>query len=312
MFIKKVSSALPAHRYDSATVAEWCGSDEAFLRDKVGISSRYFLDDDENELELAVTACEKIFAYGGPTARDIGLCIYVGQVHSQIIPHTSAILQARLGLPESCACFDLGLACSGYIYALSIAKHFMEQGTVRHALLVTCDPYSKIMGRTNRDTVPLFGDAASATWLSLAGGGLEVGMTDLGTDGSGANFLAFSSKNSESQLYMNGRGIFNFAMRRIPGSVEHCLEINETTKEEINYFLFHQANAFLLQTLCNTLGINSKKCPVKMEKVANTVSSSIPLLLEEFLPILCQGEQVVMSGFGGGLSWGTTHAIFKE
>lgn len=312
MVIKKVVSALPTHSYDSATVAEWCSSDEVFLRNKVGISSRYFLTEDESELELSAVACEKLFENNGFVGRDIGLCIYVGQVRSQIIPHASAILQARLGLPESCVCFDMGLACSGYIYALSVAKSFMEQGNIQNALLVTCDPYSKIMGRTNRDTVPLFGDAASATWLSLTGEGLEVGMADLGTDGAGAAFLTFSNKICGSELHMNGRGIFNFAMRRIPVSVEHCLEINKIKKEEIDYFFFHQANAFLLRTLCQTMDINEQKCPVRMGKVANTVSSSIPLLLEEFLPVICLGQRIVMSGFGAGLSWGTTYAIFKE
>lgn len=311
MIIRATASALPPHSYDSATVAAWCGSDETFLRDKVGISSRRFMGADESEFELAASACEKLLARVGVALRDIGLCIYVGQVRVQTIPHASALLQHRLGLPENCACFDMGLACSGYIYALSVAKSFMESGNVAHALLVTCDPYSRIMGRTNRNTVPLFGDAATATLLSLSGAGLEIGKTDLGTDGSGAAYLEFSASDSGAELHMNGRGIFNFAMRRIPESVERCLRLNEVTREDIDYFLFHQANAFMLRTVCEAMGIDKKKCPVRMENVANTVSSSIPLLLEEFLPRFQPGERVVMSGFGGGLSWGTTYATFK-
>lgn len=312
MFIRSVASALPSLRYDSATVAGWCGSNESFLCDKVGISSRHFLGEEENELDLAVSACKRLLEKGELEVRDIGLCIYVGQVRSRIIPHASALLHTRLGLSETCACFDLGLACSGYIYARAVAGSLMESCSIRHALLVTCDPYSRIMGTSCRDTVPLFGDAASATWLSLSGEGLEIGRTDLGTDGSGAEYLAFPGKESRNELYMNGRAIFNFVMRRIPQSVEKCLMLNSMAKEDIDFFFFHQANAFILQTLCAVLGIDKEKCPVRMRNVANTVSSSIPLLLEEFLPVLCSGQKVLLSGFGGGLSWGTTCAIYRR
>lgn len=311
MIIRATASALPSHSYDSATVAAWCGSDATFLCKKVGISSRHLMQEGESELELAVSACKKLFARTGVALRDIGLCIHVGQVRAQTIPHTSALLQHHLGLSENCACFDMGLACSGYIYALSVAKSFMESGNVEHGLLITCDPYSRIMGRTNRNTVPLFGDAATATWLSLHGTGLETGKTDLGTDGAGAAYLEFPSHDSKRELHMNGRGIFNFAVRRVPESVERCLRLNEVSKEDIDYFLFHQANAFILRTLCESMKIDEKRCPMKMEKVANTVSSSIPLLLEEFLPRFYSGQRVIMSGFGGGLSWGTTYAAFK-
>lgn len=312
MIIRAVASALPSHCYDSKTVAAWCGSDEHFLREKVGIDSRCFMEKDESEIDLAALACEKLFAQRPDIVRErIGLCICVGQVRTQIIPHASALLQHRLGLPKNSACFDLGLACSGYIYALALAKSFMESTKTEHALLVTCDPYSKIMGRGNRNTVPLFGDAATATWISLEGAGLEIGNTDLGTDGAGAAYLECLAHGSEAELHMDGRGIFNFAVREVPQSVKRCLLLNGKEETDIDYFLFHQANAFIVRTLYTTMKLPAEKCPVRMQNVANTVSSSIPLLLEEFLPHFNAGQQIVMSGFGGGLSWGTTYAKYK-
>ncbi len=312
MIVRAVTSALPSRSYDSGTVATWCGSDEHFLRDKVGIASRRFLDSGANELDLAASACEKLFAGSRDLAReDIGLCIYVGQVRTQTIPHASALMQHRLGLPENCACFDLGLACSGYVYALAIAKGFMESMGTAHALLITCDPYSKIIKRSNRATAPVFGDAATATWLSRDGAGLELGKADLGTDGAGAAYLSFPGPEEGDELYMDGKGIFNFALRQVPKSVEQCLRLNARAKEDIDFFLFHQANAFIIQTLCKLMGLHDEKCPIRMENVANTVSSSIPLLLEEFLTRFHTGEQVIISGFGGGLSWGTIYAEVK-
>ncbi len=312
MIIRAVASALPRHSYDSTAVAAWCGSDEHFLREKVGIASRHFLEEDENELDLAASACEKLFSRTPSCTREhIRLCIYVGQVHTQSIPHASALLQHRLGLSQSCACFDLGLACSGYVYALAVAKSFMENTGTENALLITCDPYSKVIKKNDRDTMPLFGDAATATWLSLKGMGLKIGQTDLGTDGSGASYLKCSARGNNAGLHMDGKGIFNFALRRVPESVQHCLTLNKKTKEEIDYFFFHQANAFIIRMLCSALALPAEKCPVRMKNVANTVSSSIPLLLEDFLPCFHAGEQVIMSGFGGGLSWGTTYATYK-
>lgn len=313
MIIQAVASALPSHCYDSKTVAAWCGSDERFLREKVGIDSRCFMGKDESEIDLAVLACEKLFAQRPDLARGrIGLCICVGQVRTRLIPHTSALLQHRLELPKNSACFDLGLACSGYIYALTLAKGFMESTKTEHALLVTCDPYSKIIGRNNRDTVPLFGDAATATWLSLSeDAGLEVRNTDLGTDGGGATYLECFSHGRETDLHMDGKGIFNFAVREVPQSVKRCLLLNGKEERDIDYFLFHQANAFIVQKLYTIMNLPPEKCPVRMQNVANTVSSSIPLLLEEFLPRFTAGQQIIMSGFGGGLSWGTTYAKYK-
>lgn len=312
MIIRSVASALPSRCYDSGTVAAWCGSDERFLCEKVGIAFRHFLEEGESEIDLACLACEKLFEQApGLSKSDIGVCIYVGQVRTQIIPHASALLQDRLNLPRTCACFDLGLACSGYPYGLTVAKSFMESRKTDQALLITCDPYSKIIQKTNRATAPLFGDAATATWLSLDGPGLEVGKADLGTDGSGAAYLEFSPHERGKELYMDGKGIFNFALRQVPLSVYQCLELNKKLKEDIDYFLFHQANAFIVRNLCSVMNIDEKKCPIHMQNVANTVSSSIPLLLEEFLPRLHKAEQIIMSGFGGGLSWGTTYAQFR-
>ena len=309
MVIRGVTTAFPSLCIENGTIADWCQSDTNFLAEKVGIVSRYFLNVEEDELDLACAASSRLFTMFPNLAEDIRLVIYVGQAKKTIIPHASALLQHRLGLSSQCAAFDIGLACSGYVYALAIAEGFMATHRIHNALLVTCDPYSLIMGRTNRDTVPLFGDAASATLLSTSGTGLHVGKYDLGTDGSKASFLEYERT---SELTMNGRGIFNFAMQYVPLSVQRCLEANGVTKDAVDYFFLHQANKFILEALCGKLGITQEKCPVCVAETANTVSSSIPLVIEKYFAKLRHGQSVVMSGFGGGLSWATTCATFLE
>lgn len=309
MIIRAIASALPADTYDSSVVAQWCGSDEVFLCEKVGIKTRHFLEKHTSEIELATLACENLFAKKPDLSRNsIGLCIYVGQVHTLPIPHSSAILQHKLKMPRECACFDISLACSGYIYALSIARGLMESINIEHAILITCDPYSKIIDKADRNTSPLFGDAATATLLSLHGIGLEIGKVDLGTDGSKSEYLTLRNN---FKLYMDGKGIFNFVMNEIPKSISRCLNINKKKQSDIKYFLFHQANLFMIQSLCSIMNINKENCPIYINDVANTISSSLPLLLENNFENLINGDNIIMSAFGGGLSWGTIYAKFS-
>lgn len=301
MVISKIASVLPDEIIDNTSIASICGSDEKFLSEKVGIESRRFLSSHESVTSLAANACRKLFEHVNPS--DIGLCIWIGQVKDQIIPHASALLQAALELPQNCICFDLGLACSGYVYALAIADSLISTGLADKALLVTCDPYSLIMDRTDRSTAPLFGDAATATLLSSSGPGIEIARSDMGTDGRGAKYLECSPHTGQ-KLHMDGKGIFNFAVRQVPLSVNRCLALNNVVASDIDYFIFHQANAFILEKLCVVMGIPPVKCPIMMRDVANTVSSSIPLVLESLE--LKHGAKIILSSFGGGLSWGTT------
>jgi len=311
MIIRAVASSLPNDIYHSSVVAQWCGSDEVFLCEKVGIKNRHFLKEYEDEIDLAALACENLFIKAPNLSKDsIGLCIYVGQVHTLPIPHSSAILQHKLKIPNNCVCFDVGLACSGYIYALSIARGLMESMKIENALLITCDPYSKILNKNDRNTIPLFGDAATATLLCLHGIGLEIGKFDLGTDGSRYTYLTMHKNNGYYSLYMDGKGIFNFAMNKVPKSVAKCLTINNKKKSDIDYFLFHQANLFMIRSLCTAMDIDEKNCPIYIDNVGNTVSSSLPLLLESIFEKLVVGDNIIMSGFGGGLSWGTIYAKF--
>jgi 3-oxoacyl-[acyl-carrier-protein] synthase-3 len=325
MKIRKIAFAEPQLRVSSDTVAEWTGLATDFIVNKIGVESRALLGEKETPVGLAAAACEALLNQPeAPRRCDIKLLILVTQNPDYGIPHSSALLQERIGLGHDTACFDIGLGCSGYVYALSVVKGMMLAEEIDDALLVTCDPYSRIMGRHDRDTVALFGDAATATWLSAEQGGV-IGKTDFGTDGAGAENLIVRAGRAvlpisslyrsapedtperDFRLKMNGRGIFNFMMARIPGSIEQALAKNNISAGDIDYFVFHQGSRFLLDQLTARVGIARERAPCNVARHGNTVSSSVPLLLSELdMAGKLKGRKVLVSGFGVGLSWATS------
>lgn len=324
MRLRSIGYALPERAVASEEVARWSGLEEKFIAGKIGIRARRFLAPGEQPLDLARRACEDLFRRSPELDRGkVKLLVVVTQNPDYKIPHSSALLQHALALPTDTACFDINLGCSGYVYALSALKGLMLSEEIGDALLVTCDPYSRIMGRADRDTIALFGDAATATWLS-AERGAEIGRLDWGTDGAGAQNLIVPAGGSarplscidgeadpapepaDLRLHMNGRGIFNFMMQRIPGAFRACLAKNGLSEQAIDYYVLHQASRFLLETLASKLAIPADKLPINIENYGNTVSSSIPLLLAELQDRKAlSGKTVLVSGFGVGLSWAT-------
>jgi len=329
MHLRAISSAFPSEYVATETVAQWVGMDPAFIINKVGIAGRFFMSSQETVLTLSKTACDNLFASNPDLRPDaVKLLIVVTQNPDYKLPHTSALLQHALGLATDVACFDISLGCSGYVYALSIAKSFMLAEGINEALVVTSDPYSKIIGKKDRDTVTIFGDAATATWMSLGGSGV-LGKMDWGTDGARAHTLMVPAGGSahpvssvwnanqtvqpsdDFRLKMDGRAIFNFMMEKVPQSVNACLEKNDTTLDAVDYFVFHQANRFFLDQLQKKMGLPAAKVPCNVHEVGNTVSSSIPLLLSRLLQEgKLRNRSVLVSGFGVGLSWATNLIFF--
>lgn len=330
MKLRDISVALPECVEDSATIAEWTGSKTDFIRDKIGIERRHFLRPGESGVDLAASACRALFERTpASVVSDLGLLIVVTQNPDFRLPHNSALLQDRLGLRTGCASFDINLGCSGYVYALSIAKSLMAGEGISEGLLVTVDPYSSIMGKQDRDTVTVFGDAATASWLS-SNAGAEIGRGDFGTDGSGASHLivkrggaaepvvgmnaaaAIEPDDNSQRLHMDGRAIFNFMVDRVPTSVDSCLARNNLTRGDIDLFVFHQASKFLLQVLIRQMNLDPARVPIEIEETGNTVSSSIPAILSRRLADgSLAGRTVLVCGFGVGLSWASNVLRFS-
>jgi len=323
--IRDIQYYVPVARLRNEELISEFGFEESFLKDKLGIEERAICAPSEACSDLAFMACRKVLDKSALNVKEVGLLILCTQNPDYKLPATSHIVQDRLGLPSGCAAFDLNLGCSGFVYGLGIAKAFMEAHRIPHALLVTSDPYSKIIDRKDRVTRPLFGDAAAATLLS-EGASCRILESTFGSDGSGARHLMVAgggtrhphsgspetAQEPSPHLFMDGREIFNFMMRRVPEDVSLCLRKNGLVLGDIDYFVFHQASKYMLDSLVKRMGLDPAKVVYRLKDVGNTVSSSIPIALSLFFgEKKLTGKKVLLSGFGVGLSWASTVLNFE-
>jgi 3-oxoacyl-[acyl-carrier-protein] synthase-3 len=221
------------------------------------------------------------------------------------LPHTAAIVQKKLGLSTHVAAFDVSLGCSGFVYGLSITKGLMEQAGLANGVLVTADPYSKIVDRNDRVTSLLFGDAATATWLS-AKAEWKIGVPIFQTNGAGEKDLCVE----DGILKMNGRRVFNFAALVVPAQINQWLARNTLEPTDIDLYCLHQGSANIIDAISRRFPEVRNRFIKDIENTGNTVSSSIPILLEKYV-MKQDFQKILISGFGVGLSW-ATNMIYKE
>lgn len=325
MSIEAIGSAVPARAETAADIAAQTGADEAFVRTKVGIETRHVLGPGETGLDLAEAAVRDLLARSGRDPAEIGLLVYVTQNPDRRIPHNAAPLAHRLGLGTGLASFDLSLGCSGFVYGLSVTEAFLAAQGIDNALLVTCDPYSRIMDAADKATNAVFGDAAAATWVSRTGTRTRTLAMDFGTDGAGADAIRIDAGGAADplvsldipegtathdrealRLHMEGRDVFNFVNGTVPASFRACLDRAGLEMADIDLFALHQGSAYMLQALARRAGIPADRLLMNIGRYGNTVSSTVPLLLA---PVLEDGvatpRRVMISGFGVGLSWAT-------
>ncbi len=295
-----ITSSLPTKTLSTTEIYQLCDCPVEFQTEKLGIKSRHILDETEKAFDLAVNACKKLFNTHTVHREDIDCLLYVTQTPEKQIPQNSSLLQHALELPASLFALDISLGCSGYVYGLSVAKSLMQTFSFKNTLLVTCDCYSKIIDKNDKNTMAIFGDAATVTYLNNPN---TIGIADFGTNGKNAQAIMLDENKI---LRMNGRAVFEFALKTVKKSVFECLKKNNLSLNEIDYFVFHQANKFMLENIALTLSIPKEKLIIDLENYANTISSSIPLALENLLPQLKEPKKILASGFGVGLSWATT------
>lgn len=315
MKIKAISSVFPKKVVENSEIERWCGLKKEIIEKKIGVKKRFFLEKNETGTDLSVNAVLNLCKENPEfDLNKVGLMVVVTQNPDYQLPHNSALLQKALDLSKEVPCFDVSLGCSGFVYALSIVKGFMYTEKIDEALLITCDPYSRCMDKKDRNVIGLFGDAATATWIKSDGQG-EILRGDFGTDGSGFNNLIINTRLNEINktekqdntfLKMNGRAIFNFMMNKVGDSISKCLKKNNLKENEIDLFILHQASRFLLEQFRKRENIPEKKMPIHLENYGNTVSSSIPIVLQKHLRKKDKLiRNILISGFGVGLSWAT-------
>lgn len=291
-------------------------SSEKIFR-KTGIKVRHIANNDENVSDLAVYAIENLFKKIEFDKNKIDFIFLVTQSQDQCIPSTSFSIHRRIGLNEKCGVFDINQGCTGYIYGLALAKSLISSGEARNILLVTSDTYSKLIDPKDNSVSTLFGDAATASLISFDKEGQQegIGPISFGTDSSKKDLLSCDflglKVNQEDQkyLFMDGPGILNFTLSKIPSSLDNYLEKNKLNIDNFDLFVFHQANKFILEKLYKKIGVADKGV-ISLSDTGNTVSSSIPLVLEDILKDKEEKKlNILLAGFGVGLSWGFTSVI---
>ncbi len=301
--IKSIASYVPAAGVDNYAQGAKFGKDEDFILGKIGSAFLPRKEDTQETSDLCVGAVNQLFANNPQLSREsIDVLIVVTQNGDEEgLPHTSAIVQHKLGLSTNVATFDISLGCSGYVYGIYAIKGFMEATGLKNGLLVTADPYSKIVDPEDRNTTMLFGDAATATWLG-EDPAWQLGKAKFGSDGGGAEFL----KTINGNFYMNGRQVFNFALVKVPAHLNELLGDSGLQSSDIDAFCIHQGSAAIVDAVARRFeeGAQAEKFVKDMLETGNTVSSSVPLLLEKHM-FDSTWKRVAISGFGVGLSWGS-------
>jgi 3-oxoacyl-[acyl-carrier-protein] synthase-3 len=319
-YIKGIASYLPPNiEYNEVT---------SRLTKKTGIYERHIAAHDECASDMALKAAEELFSLYNYNKENVDFVILCTQSPDYFLPTTACILQHRLGLSTNCGAFDFNLGCSGYIYGLSMTKGLIETGQARNVLLLTAETYSKWIHPEDGTVRPLFGDAATATLICGEVDNNNEGMQafHFGTNGGGSEYLIvpvggirnpshctpvidqeddYGNKRTNRHLYMNGNEISKFAMEVVPNTLDDILGRTGYKREEIDYYVFHQANKFMLSFLQQKCGLQGLPFWNKPDNYGNTVSNSIPLALEEILleKKVSTLNRVIAIGFGVGLSW---------
>ncbi|NLY13260.1 MAG: ketoacyl-ACP synthase III [Gammaproteobacteria bacterium] len=299
--IRSIASYIPEGRIDNIAQAQSFGRDEEFVHNKLGTTTLSVKAEHEETSDLCVRAVQNLLAKNPELKlEDVQALVVVTQNgDAEGLPHTSAIAQHKLGLPTHAACFDVSLGCSGYVYGLYVLKGFMQAAGLKNAILVTADPYSKIMDRSDRMTTLLFGDAATATWMT-EDPVWELGPARFGGDGAGAEYLMVQ----DGCFHMNGRQVFNFASLKIIPHMQEVLDELDMSMDDVDAICLHQGSGAIVDAIAKRLGDNGSKVIKDMFGAGNTVSSSIPMLLEHYA-FAGNWNNALLSGFGVGLSWGS-------
>jgi len=326
--IRAIASYLPGKVLSNQDLAadfpDWTA---AKISDKTGIDERRVTAEGECSSDLAVEAGRRLFESGACAPEAIDYLLLCTQSPDYFLPTTACLVQHRLGLPTSAGALDFNLGCSGWVAGLGLAHGLIVSGQARRVLLITAETYSKFIHPGDKSVRTIFGDAAAATLVeAIEDGQGGMGPFLYGTDGAGAENLIVpaggmrrprtaetarvqeddqGNRRSQDHLYMNGPEIFNFTLRIVPPMVHGLLERAGLTAADVDWFVFHQANQYMLEHLRKKLKVPAEKYPIFMRHCGNTVSSTIPIVLERLMAEgrISAGQRVMVVGFGVGYSW---------
>lgn len=307
-------SYVPEQIVTNDDLAALVETDDEWIRTRTGIRQRRIVCD-EGTSDMAIKAAKRALEQSGADAQELELIVAATSSPDECFPSCACQVQAALGADHAVA-YDLSAACAGFIFALHTVQAFVKAGMCRTALVIGADCMSKLTDWSDRGTCVLFGDGAGAVVIQASDRGL-ISM-EMGSDGSKASVLSCTARTAGNflngkaaelgYLYMDGQEVFRFAVKKVPECVTKLLEDAGSRLDEVKYFVLHQANYRIVESVAKRLKQPIEKFPMNMERYGNTSAASIPILLDEMNRDgrLKHGEKIVLAGFGAGLTWGAS------
>ena len=308
-------SYLPKKVADNHFLSTIVDTDDEWIRQRTGIKERHLSNGKEGTTYMATHAAEAALENAGITADELDMIIVATVSADTYVPSTSCQVQGAIGAIRA-TCFDLNAACSGFLFAMNTAYAYIEMGMAKTILIIGAETLSREVDWSDRSSCILFGDGAGAAIMRQeeGKGGLIAGVT--GSDGSQGDVLTckgrgiqnpfHQSKRKKDYLRMEGQAVFRFAVTMVPRCIKQILKKTGYDTEDIKFFVLHQANVRILELIAKRLKVDIDKFPMNLDRYGNTSSASIPILLDELNRnnLLEPGDKIVLSGFGGGLTWG--------
>ena len=308
-------SYLPKKVADNHFLSTIVDTDDEWIRQRTGIKERHLSNGKEGTTYMATHAAEAALEHAGITADELDMIIVATVSADTYVPSTSCQVQGAIGAIRA-TCFDLNAACSGFLFAMNTAYAYIEMGMAKTILIIGAETLSREVDWSDRSSCILFGDGAGAAIMRQeeGKGGLIASVT--GSDGSQGDVLTckgrgiqnpfHQSKRKKDYLRMEGQAVFRFAVTMVPRCIKQILKKTGYDTEDIKFFVLHQANVRILELIAKRLKVDIDKFPMNLDRYGNTSSASIPILLDELNRnnLLEPGDKIVLSGFGGGLTWG--------
>lgn len=310
--IAGIGAYVPENLITNDDLAKIVDTNDEWIRTRTGIRERR-ISSGEGTRHLAAKAAERALAAAGVAPEELDIIILGTSSPDRNYPSDSCSVQAAIGAVNAVA-FDISAACAGFIFAMNIVEGFFKAGIYKTALIIGAETLSKVTDWSDRGTCVLFGDGAGAAVLKAE----ETGIIDMmmGADGTKGDVLACTSRTVGNFLTgtkpelgfmtMDGQEVFKFAVRKVPESVMELLQRTGTKKEDIKYYVLHQANERIIEAAARRLKEPMEKFPMTIGQFGNTSTASIPLLLDDMIQkdMLKRGDKIIMSGFGAGMTWG--------
>lgn len=297
-------SCVPEKIITNDDLSKTLDTSDEWIRTRTGITARHIAGQKETASVLAGKAAQRALENAGVSPEEIDAIIVATSSGDYAFPNTASLVQAHIGA-EHAACFDISAACTGFIYAFSIADAYIKSGMYKKILVIGTEVMSSLVDWKDRSVCVLFGDGAGAVVLGESETGKS--MTRLHSNGLKGMVLT-AGKTKEEYIKMDGQEVFRFAVKKVPESIEEVLTEAKVSREEIKYFILHQANVRIIEAVAKRLKMTTEKFPVNLQNYGNTSAASIPILLDELNRNhqLNEGDMLMLSGFGAGLSWGST------